>query len=281
MNGCEEGKVLQDASREDEAGSTGREGEAGPQPIEIAARPLWYDWPLWVGALFLAAVAGGAVLVLQEPIRAFFGSREAIALAVQRAGPWGPLVVVALELAQGVIAPIPGSAIEVASGYLFGALRGSLYCATGVYAGMAVNLTLSRRFGRPLVERLVPRRHLARWDALAARRGLAFFFLVYLLPFLPDDAASLLAGLSPLPLSLLFAIGLVGRLPGLVTANWIGAHGYALGPAGWALGAAGICLLAFVSWRYQDRLEDALLHLIARLLGRPPLPSSTQGPEGG
>ncbi|MGC8838998.1 MAG: TVP38/TMEM64 family protein [Anaerolineae bacterium] len=233
-------------------------------------RHLWRDWPLWVGALFLAAVVGGAVLVLQEPIRTFFGSREAIALAVRRAGPWGPLVVVALELAQGLIAPIPGSAIEFASGYLFGVLRGSLYCAAGVYAGMAVNLTLSRRFGRPLVERLVPRRRLARWDALAARRGVAFFFLVYLLPFLPDDAASLLAGLSPLPLSLLFAVGVVGRLPGLVAANLIGAYGHALGPAGWAAGAGGICLLAFVSWRYQEQVEDALLQGIARLLGRPP-----------
>ncbi len=234
------------------------------------ARPLWRDWPLWVGALFLAAVAGGAALALQGPIRTFFGSREAIALAVREAGPWGPLVIVALELAQGLVAPIPGSAIEFASGYLFGALRGSLYCATGVYAAMAINLTLARRFGRPLVERLVPRRRLARWDALAARRGVAFFFLVYLLPFLPDDAASLLAGLSPLPLSLLFAIGVVGRLPGLVAANLIGAHGHALGPAGWALGAAGVCLLAFLSWRYQERLEDALLRAIARLLGRPP-----------
>lgn len=251
------------------------EGEApqgrGDRPhVAERARPLWKDWPLWAGALFLAAVAGGAALVLQEPIRAFFASREAIALAVREAGPWGPLVIVGLELAQGLIAPIPGSAIEFASGYLFGALRGSLYCAVGVYTGMAVNLTLARRFGRPLVERLVPRRQLARWDALASRRGAAFFFLVYLLPFLPDDTASLLAGLSPLPLSLLFAIGVVGRLPGLVTANLIGAHGHALGPVGWALGAAGICLLAFVSWRYQDRLQDVLLQGIARLLRRPP-----------
>lgn len=234
------------------------------------ARPLWRDWPLWVGALFFASAAGGAALVLWEPIRTFFASREAIAQAVREAGPWGPLVIVALELAQGLIAPIPGSAIEFASGYLFGALRGSLYCAAGVYAGMAVNLTLARRFGRPLVERLVPRHRLARWDALAARRGLAFFFLVYLLPFLPDDAVSLAAGLSPLPLSLLFAIGVVGRLPGLVMANLIGAHGHALGPAGWALGAGAICLLAFVSWRYREPLEDALLQGIARLLGRPP-----------
>lgn len=244
------------------------------------ARPQWKDWPLWAGALLLAALAGGAVLWVQEPIRAFFASREAIALAVRRAGPWGPLVIVALELAQALVAPIPGSAIEFASGYLFGALRGSLYCAAGVYVGMAINLTLARRFGRPLVERLVPRRQLARLGALAVRRGTAFFFLVYLLPFLPDDAASLAAGLSPLPLSLLFAIGIVGRLPGLVAANLIGARGHALGPAGWALGAAAICLLASVSWRYQDRLEEALLGWIARLLGRRPQPLARHNAQG-
>lgn len=221
------------------------------------------------------------MLWFQEPIRAFFASREAIALTVRRAGSWGPLVIVALELAQALVAPIPGSAIEFASGYLFGALRGSLYCAVGVYTGMAVNLALARRFGRPLVERLVPCRQLARLDALAAHRGAAFFFLVYLLPFLPDDAASLAAGLSPLPLSLLFALGVVGRLPGLVAANLLGARGHALGPTGWALAAGAVCLVAFVSWRYQDRLEGALLGWIARLLGRRPQPPlarhNTQG----
>lgn len=243
-------------------------------------RPLWHDWPLWVGALVVAGLAGASALALQEPIRAFFASRQVIVAVVQSARAWGPLIVIGLELAQAVFAPIPGTGIEVASGYLFGAVRGTLYCATGVYSGMAVSLNLARRFGRPLAERLIPRRQLDRLDALAARRGVFFFFLIYLLPFLPDDAASWAAGLSPLPLSLLFAIGVAGRLPGLIAGNLIGSRGDAVGPVGWAAGAAGVCLLAFLSWRYQERLEETLLNGIARLTGRRPEPSPKRKEEG-
>jgi len=235
-------------------------------------RPLWHDWPLWVGVLLVAGVAGGAVLTLQEPIRAFFASGQEIAALVQQAGVWGPLIVIGLELAQAIVAPIPGVAVELASGYLFGPVWGTLYCAIGVFSGMAITLILARRFGRPLAERLVPRRQLDRLDVLAKKRGAFFFFMIYLLPFLPDDAASLAAGLSPLPLSLLFAIGVIGRLPGMAVANLVGARGHTIGPWGWAVGAAAVCLLALVSWRYQERLEGALLDWIHRLTGRKPLP---------
>ena len=242
--------------------------------------PWHRDWRFWTGLLLVVVIVSAAISVLADPIQELFVSREAVESMIRRAGIWGPLLIIGLEIAQALVIPIPNVAIELVSGYLFGSLWGTLYCAIGVLSGMALSLTLARRLGRPLVERLVPPDKLARLDELASQRGLFFFFMIFIIPFVPDDPICLMAGLSPLPLSLLWVAGVAGRLPGLVVANWAGAQGRAMGPSAWVVGALGICLLAFLSWRYQEKLETLVLGWIQRIASRRPFSSLASGKEG-
>ncbi len=200
-----------------------------------------------------------AVVMWRAPAGALFADRARMAEAVRGAGAWGPLLLIGLTIAQVIAAPIPGQAVNFVAGYLYGFWLGSLFSWLGLAAGSMLAMTLARLAGRPLVARLVDRRALARLDGYACDRGLAFFFLVFLLPFLPDDLACFAAGLTPLPLPALFLVALAGRLPGVIFATWLGASAERLAWQAWAAAGAGLLLALLVAWRLGPRLQSRLL----------------------
>lgn len=183
-------------------------------------------------------------------------------------GPWGALVLIGLQIAQSLLAPIPGHALGLAGGYLYGAWLGTLINMAGTMIGSGIAMGLARRFGRPLVQRWVSSDWLARLDGLAARRGPAVFFLIFLFPFLPDDAACYVAGLSPLPLRELLLLALLGRLPGVFIPNWLGAHATELSLRQWIVVILLMTPIAIAFWRWQERIERCLLKLLDRLPGQ-------------
>jgi uncharacterized membrane protein YdjX (TVP38/TMEM64 family) len=174
-------------------------------------------------------------------------------------GAWAPLVAIALSAAQVIAAPIPGQVIGLADGYLFGAWLGTFYSFIGVMVGTGIVLALTRRWGRPLAARLVPPTQLEKLDRLVARRGELFFFLIFLLPFLPDDLTCIAIGLTNLPLARMMVLIAIGRLPGLIAASWLGAYAADITLTGWIILIIGAAGLGLAYWRWRDVIEAKLL----------------------
>jgi len=213
---------------------------------------------------FLALVVA-ALLIWHRPLLSFFADRAKVQEFVMRFGPWAPLATILLHVAQVLLAPIPGQVIDAVNGYLFGAAWGTVYSLVGVIAGSSLAMALARRFGRPWAERLIKRETLERLDGYSQQRGALFFFLVFLFPFLPDDVACFLSGLTPLPLAELIVLAAIGRLPGILAANFVGANAAALTRTQVAFFAAGLAVIALAFWRYQERVEVAMLKITAWL----------------
>ncbi len=192
-------------------------------------------------------------------------NREAMQAWVASLGAWGPVVTILLHILQVLLAPLPGQTVGLVAGYLYGPALGTLYSLIGVMLGSALAMGLAREFGRPLVGRLVGRERLARWDRIANRQGPVFFFLAFLLPFLPDDLLCFVVGLSPLPIPYMLVLAALGRLPGLWVASWLGAHATTLPWWGWVgIGVGGAALAALYA-RHRERLERSILWLIHRV----------------
>ena len=234
---------------------------------------------VWIRSALLAALAlalGAAAWYWREPLSALSNDRERIQAWVASFGPWGPLVSVALNVAQVLLAPIPGQFVGITNGYLYGIGLGTLYSMAGLLLGTTLAMALGRWFGRPLVERLVKPEALARWDRVADRQGPLFFFLVFLFPFVPDDISCFLIGLSPLSIPRMVVLATLGRLPGVFISCWVGAYATDLPWWAWIPLGGGAAALAWAFWRYQARLEDATVYLIRRLAGKR---GSRTGPE--
>lgn len=199
-----------------------------------------------------------------RPIFIFFRNQERIRLWLADFGWLAPLVSIGLNAAQVLLAPIPGQFIGLANGYLFGVIWGTLYSLAGLVLGSVLAMGLGRWVGRPLVQRLVSSQRLERWDALAIRHGPLFFFLIFLLPLVPDDIACFAVGLSPLSIPYILTLATVGRLPGLLVSSWIGAHATGLSPSGWIILGTGTAALAMLVLYYRDRIEAGLVEIAER-----------------
>lgn len=199
---------------------------------------------------------------------AIFSRREDLARLVQDLGPWGPVAIVGFQVAQVLLAPVPGQITSIVAGYFYGVLWGTVLCMVGLVLGTAIAMGLARRYGRPLVERLVPAEALARLDRTLERRGPLALFLIFLLPFLPDDITAFVAGLSPLRLSQLLLLATVGRAPGVIVGVLLGAYAGELTPGQIALVVAASLVLLALFWRFHDALERAMFRLVDRVSGR-------------
>lgn len=227
--------------------------------MEFSSRRLWPLWLRALVALLVIVLLISPLVIWDEPIKSVFLHREQVIARVRAAGVWGPIAVMGLAAIQVIAAPIPGQVINFVAGYLFGFWPGLLWSWLGLVIGSAAGMALARVAGRPLVTRLVSPSALARLDRWMVGRGLRFFFVVFLIPGLPDDTICLLAGLTPLPLRTLIAAAALGRLPGIVAAVWTGAYARELPWQGWvALAGLTVAMLA-LAWRYGDRIQDAIL----------------------
>ena len=187
-----------------------------------------------------------------------FSSRESMSAFVAQFDPYGPLVFFAVQVVQVVIAPIPGNVTALAGGTLFGLWRGFAISSAGLIVGSVIAFGLARFYGRPLVERFVKPSIIDTYIDSVANRHFALLFLVFLLPFFPDDALCFIAGISALSFPVFLLLVILGRPPGMFVASLVGS-GIAVVPWwGWIVIAAVSGLAVYLAYRYKDVLDRKL-----------------------
>lgn len=175
----------------------------------------------WAAVLCLGIGLGYLALRRYAP---FLTDPAGLRAFVHSFGVWAPLVFVAIQAAQVVLAPIPGQVTGFAAGYLFGTVAGAAYSIVGVTIGSAVVFWLSRCFGRTYVERVVTSETLSQFDDLTEQNATLGLFLAFLVPGLPDDAICFVGGLTGLPLHRLVLIAALGRTPSFVLMAFAGSR---------------------------------------------------------
>jgi uncharacterized membrane protein YdjX (TVP38/TMEM64 family) len=222
--------------------------------------------PILLGALLLAAVLSviGYMLepYLPTTVRQILdharsgdwaAGRASLRSLFDAAGDSSGLLFVLIQVVQVLLAPIPGQLFGLLGGTLFGFWHGLALTVLGLAIGSAIAMASSRFLGDMVVRRFVPASLQNRFDHLAGTNGLWTFFLIFLLPFFPDDAICFIAGLTRLPLlHLLFACTL-GRLPGIAVVTFVGAD---VGSGTMQIYVMAVALvLATVAWLFSEELE--------------------------
>ncbi len=225
----------------------------------------WWIW-LIAGVVLVALIT--ALVIWWRPIYDFLSDQEQVRAWVEGLGAWGPLAILLLEMIQALLAPIPGQAIEAVSGYLYGPWWGTLYPMIGMAIGSFITFSLARRFGRPLAIRLIGKQSMARLDDLERRGGAPFFFLIWLLPFAPDDLACVAAGLTTMRTRQFMVLMLIGRLPGVFVSVWVGANVARIEPIWWAVLFIGLAIAGLVFWRWGEQIQEFVLGFIERVSNR-------------
>lgn len=219
----------------------------------------------WIWLLIGIILVGLLIIIWMSPIGALFRDQEQLSVWLQHWGRWAPLVTITLHVLQVLTAPIPGTAIDAVNGLLFGPWLGTLYSMIGLMIGSTLVMALTRRFGRPLMERFVNPSSIKRIDQLVKRRGSLVIFLIFLFPFLPDDAVCFLAGLTPIPILELVLLALAGRFPGVFIANLLGSHADSLVLWQWIVVGVLFALAAGFIWRFRIEIRERILGWLEKI----------------
>ena len=196
-------------------------------------------------------IAAGLLIWLREPVGdvlRIVGDRQAVADYLAQYGLFAPLLLAVILVLQVIVAAIPGHALMVGGGYVFGFLPAFIISLTTTVVGSQLAFYLARWAGRPLVEKLAPVDALNKWHDVSARKGLFFFMFAFMLPIFPADVLNYVAGLSALSARRFFAANLIGRLPGVVLMTAVGAYGFQLSLNTW-IGIIAVGALMFITWR--------------------------------
>ncbi len=148
---------------------------------------------LWRPVALLAAIM--AILVAARAL----GLGERLDLLrnwIRELGPLGPVVFVLLY-AVAVVAALPGSALTVAAGALFGSVVGVIVVSVAATLGASLSFLVARYFARePVARWLSTKEKFQRLDQLTERRGAVIVALTRLVPLFPFNLLNYGFGLT-------------------------------------------------------------------------------------
>lgn len=137
-------------------------------------------------------------------------------------GAWGPL----LFILGNMVRPFfffPAIVLGIAGGLAFGPLWGTLFLVTGTILGAVLGFGVARALGRDTISRLLPKRaRLAELDELAGRHTFRTVLALRIVPIMPWDAVSFLAGISKVRFWPYLGATSLGSLPGAVVFSFLG-----------------------------------------------------------
>jgi len=209
-------------------------------------------------SISLTVIALPSLWLLHAPLASmlqWFSDREAVSQAILNSGFWGPVILFILFVLQTFIAFIPGQALMVASGYIYGFTGGFLITWISLVVGGQMAFWLARRYGHRFAEKWISPAVLDRWDKSAAGSGIGFYAITLVLPLFPNDAMCYVAGLGRMSAKRFLIANMLGRGMASFITVFVGAYGSQIPVQVW-VGAGVLIVLGLIGWQIAKRVPN-------------------------
>lgn len=169
-----------------------------------------FPWqPVALLVFLVVAAIAGRVLGVTDELESLRGWVLAQGLA-------GAAVFTAL-FAAGVVLSVPGTALTLLSGVLFGCLAGTAVTSIGATIGATVSFVVARYFARkPLARWLGRKDKFRRFDEMTERHGAIMVAITRLIPIIPLNLENYAFGLTRVPLGTYVFWSWLGMLPSTI-----------------------------------------------------------------
>ncbi len=210
--------------------------------------------------IFVALIV--AVTIFMIPIIKILPSEEGrlkLKEQVESFGFFGPVVFLAIQVIQIIVAFIPGEPIEIIGGMLFGGFGGFFLCLGGVLIGTVSVFYLVKWIGQPLVSIFVNSEKINKYKIFSDKKRLeTLVFILFLIPGTPKDVLTYIVPLTKIKSSKYFAYSTVARIPSIISSTFVGAS---IGKGNWLLSIiifALTALIGLVGILYNDKLVTSI-----------------------
>lgn len=157
-------------------------------------------------------------------IFAVSASVESVQSWVERYAAYAPLAFIFIQLLQVVIFIIPGEITQIAGGFLFGVAYGTLFSIIGILLGKMISYGIGYIFGKQSIISLFrAERYQKLYTLLQSPKAHLAIFLIFLIPGIPKDLFTYVAGAFRIRFVDFLLLSMSGRIPAIIGSAYVGA----------------------------------------------------------
>jgi uncharacterized membrane protein YdjX (TVP38/TMEM64 family) len=139
-------------------------------------------------------------------------------------GKYSVFAFLVLQIIQVIVFFIPGEIIQVAGGYIFGTIYGSIISLIGITLGGIIVYLISSLYGKPFVRKVISQKQLKFFNKILRFGSINYVvFLLYLIPGIPKDALAYICGISDIKFKNFVIYSTAGRVPCIFISAYFGA----------------------------------------------------------
>ncbi len=220
-----------------------------------------------VGGVLIFIVLSAVVFVYAgRPMIRFLSEPEKFRAWVDDRGILGRLAFMGMAILQVFVAVIPGEPLEIAAGYAFGAVEGTILCVISMTLGSMLVFWFVRKCGIRAVEVFFPREKIASLKFLQNKKRMTLWIaVIFFIPGTPKDLLCYFVGLTDIRTSHWLLISMFARIPSIVTStvggDALGMQDYKAALIAFAVAAAvcgaGLLIYRAITRKKQDHAEKS------------------------
>ncbi|AGB41124.1 hypothetical protein Halha_1176 [Halobacteroides halobius DSM 5150] len=173
-------------------------------------------------AVFVAVIAAVILVINQLGYMKYFKNPQLLKSAIDGLGFWGPVVFILMWIASAIFL-LPGGALGLVGGLLFGPWMGTLYTIFGATIGAVCAFLAGKYVARDMVKGMVENNpKLQKIDQGVEEEGWRFLMLTRLVPIFPYNVQNYVYALTSIDLLSYTVATFVFMLPGCLAFSFAG-----------------------------------------------------------
>lgn len=176
--------------------------------------------------LIALAIIGTLAAIKYAPQIAYMATNpDDLKTMLSSYGSAGIVIFILIQIIQVIIAFLPGDVTQLAGGYIYGTILGTLYSTIGITLGSVIVFFTARFLGYSLLNLFISKEVFEKFSFLInSPKAEMTMFIIFLIPGMPKDFLTYIAGVTPIKPMTFLVLTSIARFPALFISTYIGAN---------------------------------------------------------
>ncbi len=188
---------------------------------------------------------------------------QKITQIIRDTGKWGMFVYVLIQILQVVLIPLPALLCYIPGTLIWGPLIATILASIGVIIGSVIAYLIGKFVGKKIVVWIAGKEATEKYVKMIGKKSKFVFLIMQVLPFFPDDILCMVAGITSMNFWFYLAVIVIVR-PIVIAIYCFLGSGSIIPFSGWGIAVwiliFAVCIvLAILSFKYQNKIENFIL----------------------
>lgn len=170
--------------------------------------------------IFSCLIMALLCLIGYQPFMQFLNNPTKLKETLNQYHIFGYFILIIIMALQVIFIFLPGEIIEVASGFCYGVIGGTLICLIGASLGTIVIYFLIKHFGVKFASKLIDLNKINELKIIKKNKNLEIIiFIIFFIPGTPKDLFTYLVPFTTIKLPTFLLITGIARIPSIITST--------------------------------------------------------------